>query len=434
MIYSIIEIIATFIDIVFLVWFVPNLLDTKFYYKANICYLVFPALFLALQLTADFLHVAFDTLVAIGIITFVILYAFVLCKKQWGKAILAASLYLIVIMMTGSFLYMALAALIDNATVALQGAESPARIIYLVIARATQFAIYKFLLLFFDKKDTLDKKNSLVLLLFTAFTICGLSALMAIASYDFMEMVSLPIFITLFVLVLSNSAVYFFIHQIIKMQKREFEYKLLEERMHFEQMRTEDANAIWDNIRKVRHDLKNHFTVLKMKLVEGKYDDCISYIEQLYPQIESMGNLVHTDNSTLDYLINTKIPERTDVKVLVSGYANVFSDMRDSDFASLIGNMLDNAFEAVAQISSPIPKQVELHFLYKNQNRMILCRNTIEKSVLKQNEKLKSTKKGANHGLGHIIIETIAAKYNGFVTYTEKEDLFCVQITLPMIK
>ena len=63
---------------------------------------------------------------------------------------------------------------------------------------------------------------------------------------------------------------------------------------------------------------------------------------------------------------------------------------------------------------------------------MIICRNTIDKSVLKDNKNLVSTKNGPNHGLGHIIIDTIAAKYNGFVTYTEKDNLFCAQVTLPM--
>lgn len=432
MIYSIIETFATLIDIVFLLWFVPRFLNTRFYERANLPFLVFPALFLALQLTADFFHIAFDSIVAVGIITLVALYTFALCKKQWGKAILAASLYLVVIMLTGSLLYMALASLIENAAVALQGAASPARVIYLVIARAFQFAIYKLLLLFFGKGEGPDRKNGIALLLFTTVTICGLSALMAIASEDPAEKLSLPVFIVLFVLVLSNVGVYFFIHQILKMQKKAFEYKLLEERMHFEQARAEDANLIWDNIRKVRHDLKNHFIILKAKLADGKIDDCISYMEQIYPRIESMGDLVHTDNPTLDYLINTKVPEDKNVKVLVSGYTNVFEDLQDSDFASLIGNLLDNAFEAVSQIKSPIPKQVELHFLYKNQNRMIICRNTVESSVLANNQNLASSKAGSNHGLGHVIIETVAAKYNGFVSYTEKDHLFCVQVTLPM--
>lgn len=434
MIYSIIEIIATILDVVFLIWFIPNFLNTKFYHKENLRFLFIPFLFLALQFTADFLRIPFDTTIAIGIILLSTIYALSICHKQWGKAILAGSIYILVIMLSSSLLYVILSSLIDNIDSAIQGSDSPARVIYLAIGRSVQFVIYKLQLLLFKKNDNVDKKNGIAFLLFSLFTICGLFALMAIAVHDSMQAMNLPILVMLMVLVLSNIAIWFFIHQILNMQKKEFEYKLLEERMHFEQLRTEDANTIWDNIRKVRHDLKNHFTVLKAKLANGKIDECLSYIEQIYPKIESMGNLVHTNNSTLDYLINTKIPDNQDIKVLVSGYANAFSDIDDCDFASLLGNMLDNAFEAVSQIKSPIAKQVELHFLYKNQNRMIVCRNTIEKSVLKYNKILKSTKSGPNHGLGHLIIDTIATKYNGFVSYTEKDNLFCVQVTLPFPK
>ena len=432
MIYSIVEIVATIMDIVFLIWFVPNFLNTKFYYKASLKFIFLPILFLTLQLTADYFLLQFDTLITVAVMTIVIIYSFAVCKKQWTRAIVAAGLYVIVIMLSSSLIYLIISSLINNSEGALQGSPSPARIIFLVIVRATQFVIYKLILLFFNKKDALDKKNGIALLLFTSFTIFGICALMAISTRDSMQTADLPIFVMLFVFILSNVGVYFFIHQIMKMQRKEYDYRLLEERMRFEQARTEDATAVWDNIRKVRHDLKNHFTILKAKLSEGRVDDCIAYIDRIYPKIESMGNLVHTDNPTLDYLINTKIPNDGSVKVIVSGYADVFNDIDDGDFASLIGNMLDNAFEAVSQIKSPIEKQVELHFLHKNQNRIIICRNTIEKSVLADNENLNSTKNGPNHGLGHIIIDTIATKYNGFVAYTEKDNLFCVQVTLPM--
>ncbi|MBR5286855.1 MAG: ATP-binding protein [Clostridia bacterium] len=434
MIYSIVETLATIMDIVFLIWFIPNFLNTKFYYRENIRFLFLPVFFLTLQLTADFLRIPFDSVIAIGIIVLTACYSFAICQKHWAKAILATSLFVIVIMLSNSMLYIVLSSLISNAENAMQGAPSPARIIYLVIARSTQFVIYKFLLLFFRKNDNLDKKNGIVLLFFSIFTICGLCALMAIAVNDDVQTMNLPVFVMVFVLVLSNIGVYFFIYEIIKMQKKEFEYKLLEERMHFEQIRNEDANAIWDNIRKVRHDLKNHFTVLKAKLSEGLIDDCILYIDRVYPHIERIGNLVHTDNPTLDYLINTKIPDDKNIKVLVSGYTDVFNDMEDNDFASLIGNILDNAFEAVSKLQQSTVKQVELHFLYKNQNRIIICRNTIEKSVLEHNKNLNSSKCGENHGFGHIIVDTIARKYNGFVTYTETDNLFCVQVTFPIAK
>lgn len=304
---------------------------------------------------------------------------------------------------------------------------------YLAVAKFTQFVLYKLLLLVFKKSDRLDRKNGFMLLFFSFFTIIGLSALMTIAAHASVREMNLPVLTILFVLILSNFAVYFLIRQVMDMQKKEYEFKLLEERIRFEQTRFEEANLIWDNIRKVRHDLKNHFTILKAKLSQNDIPNCIAYIDKLYPEVESMGNLVHTDHAAIDYLINTKISKNKDIHVIVSGYASAFKDMEDADLAGMIGNLLDNAFESVSKLDSSVKRQVELHFLCKNQTRIILCRNTIAQSVLESNRELRSTKNGANHGLGHKIIDSIAKKYGGFVSYSEKDHMFCVQITLPIL-
>ena len=176
MIYSIVEIVATIMDIVFLIWFVPNFLNTKFYYKASLKFIFLPILFLTLQLTADYFLVPFDTLITVAVMTIVTMYSFAVCKKQWTRAIVAAGLYVIVIMLSSSLIYLIISSLINNSEGALQGSPSPARIIFLVIVRATQFVIYKLILLFFNKKDALDKKNGIALLLFTSFTIFGICA------------------------------------------------------------------------------------------------------------------------------------------------------------------------------------------------------------------------------------------------------------------
>lgn len=432
MIYTIAEITATVIDVLFLIWFIPSFFHTTWHKRENRVFLLFPALLLILQLSADYFHLAFDMLIISGIALLAAGYSLSLCKRKWFLSIVASSLYIFVIMLTSSLVYVVLSSLTNSTADTLQGAASPARIIYLAVAQSTQFVIYKLLLLFFKKSDRLDKKNGVMLLFFSFFTIIGLGALMAIAVRDSAQEMNLPVLTILFVLILSNFAVYFLIRQVMEMQRKEYEFKLLEERIHFEQTRFEEANLIWDNIRKVRHDLKNHFTILKAKLSQNDIPNCIAYIDQLYPEIESMGNLVHTDHAVIDYLINTKIPKNKDIHVIVSGYANAFKDIDDADLAGMIGNLLDNAFESVAKLDSSVKRQVELHFLCKNQTRIILCRNTIVESVLESNRELRSTKPGANHGLGHKIIDSIAKKYGGFVSYTEKDHMFCVQITLPM--
>ena len=64
MIYQIIEIFTTLIDAVFLVWYVPNFLHTKFYKRENRVALIIPVVLLLFQIIADRILSGFDTTVA----------------------------------------------------------------------------------------------------------------------------------------------------------------------------------------------------------------------------------------------------------------------------------------------------------------------------------------------------------------------------------
>lgn len=77
-------------------------------------------------------------------------------------------------------------------------------------------------------------------------------------------------------------------------------------------------------------------------------------------------------------------------------------------------------------------KRIELMFLRQNSNRVIICKNTIEKSVLQNNKELRTTKKSRDsHGYGTKIIAKIVSDYHGIIDYFEEFDMFGIQIILP---
>ena len=222
------------------------------------------------------------------------------------------------------------------------------------------------------------------------------------------------------------------INQVQSLLKSKYDLMLLQDRMKFEKSRVEEASAIWANIRQVKHDLKNHFTVLNGKLEEGDTDSCKKYLSELNQTVESMGNLIKSGNSVIDYLINSKLSNIGDVQVLISGYVGNYSDIEDIDLACILGNIIDNAIEAQMKVMTE--KRIELHFLQMNANRIIICKNTISESVLQKNKTLKSTKDSPDlHGLGHQIVENTVQKYNGMINYFEENAMFGVHIILPEI-
>lgn len=432
MIYKIAEILATFTDIVFLVWFIPSFLHMS--KKDDIKPLVYiiPVSMLAFEYLADYFFPGFDFIYLIGVVTFTVLFAIVINvgRKSKFRALLASCIYIVTQMFSSSLVYAVLSFVIDDIDSVMQGEASVPRVIYLSVCLAARVIIYKVILTIFSYNDPLDRKNGLFISFYTLASSVALGILMRFAVAHEREN-EVEILLLLVAIIILTVISYFMIYQVQVSQRREYEYKLIAERASYAKESANEASIIWENIRKVRHELKNHLSIVSAKLRTGDVKGCAEYVDHLTETVEHFGNIVKTDNAVIDYLINSKLPRQDKIKVIVSGYVGDYTDIDDTDLACILGNIIDNAVEAESNIEES-KRRIELHFLNQNHNRIIICKNTINHSVLKTNPKLQTTKNDtAMHGLGHRIVQETAEKYYGFVNYSESDDMFCVQIILP---
>ena len=432
MINRIFEALATFSDVAYMVWFIPAFLHVSRLRDIKPYIYAVPALMLAFEYSADLLLPGFDLLYLAGSIAFITIFAVMINmgRKSKFRALLAACIFTVVQMFSSSLVYAGLSFAVGDMDTVMQGESGIPRIIYLIVCFASRFVIYKLILSVFSYNDPLNRKNGVTVSLYTFITVIALGFLMKLAVEN--ESVNdVDILALLLSVVAATLVSYFMVYQVQVSQRREYEYKLLAERASFAQASANDARFIWDNIRKVRHDLKNHLSVVSAKLNSGDPDGCNEYINTLTETVNSFGNIISTNNSVIDYLINSKLSRQDKIKITVSGYVGDYSDIDDADLACILGNVIDNAVEAEQKIDEE-NRRIELHFLSRKQTRIIVCKNTISESVLKSNPKLRTTKGDAGgHGLGHKIVRETAEKYYGFVNYSEEDGMFCVQILLP---
>ena len=428
MINMMIEIAATVIDVVFMIWFISRFHNISVFRKP--LSLIWGALFLVYQLLIDQLLHGFELITALGVIIVSVGYSLTLQRKKYLWSIFAGMLYVIVAMLSISLVYSVFSIFIKNIDVAIYGTKSFLRIIYLLVCKLIQFGFYQLLLQIFKKEKTLAVSNGVFSFAFTFATAVGLGFLMKLAIEYPTSEIEIITFVLAFILVLLNLILFVMINQVQSLLKSKYDLMLLQDRMRFEKSRMEEASAIWANIRQVKHDLKNHFAVMSGHLKEGNFDSCQAYVSKLYSTVETMGCLIQSGNSVIDYLINSKLACLEGVTVLVSGYVGNYSDIDDVDLACILGNILDNAIEAQEKLVSE--KRIELLFLYRKSSRIIICKNTIDKSVLQNNKEMKSTKDSPElHGIGHQIVETTVGKYNGLIDYFEDSGMFGVQIVIP---
>jgi sensor histidine kinase regulating citrate/malate metabolism len=335
-------------------------------------------------------------------------------------------------MLVSTLLFSVFSLYIPNPEVLLQGSKMSIRVLIILIGKAVLFACYQLLSKLFSKEKSIININAMMMFGLTIGTAIGLAVLMKIASVIENVDADVEILILASILVLLNVIFYLLIWQNQKMQKHKYELRLIAERISNYEKHSDEVAIIWDNIKSVKHDLNNHFLYLQAQLELGNTEKCKTYLSEIQSEVSKMGKLFKTGNDVIDYMINVKMSRLTETQILVSGNAGEFADILDADMTCILGNILDNAIEALEKVKKN--KRLELHFSSTKNCRIILCKNSVDESILNVNSELNTTKSDAeHHGFGHVIVEDIVQKYGGFTDYFEDDEMFGVQISIPMI-
>ena len=422
------EIGATLADSILAIWFVKRFcnIDDKLRHRIIAVFLLLVVTVFSNEHLSQFSVI---TTFVLALIT--LLYTAVSTYKIDFRQIFATFIFWISLAMISSFLFIIFSIITDDFATLMMGSYSLARYLYVILHKIILFTVLRIVIAFVSIEGKVGRLNSILTFSVSAVSIVGLGATMFIATTDYASQLETQISILVLAFLFTNIILYLMLAQIERLRKKEYELKLLEEKTAFDSARHRETTAVWDNVRRIQHDMKQHFSVINAQLQAGKVDESREYLAKLIPEIESMGRIIRSENKTIDYIINSKLSALTDTQIVISGLIADFSDIEDRDLACLFGNILDNAIEAIADLDE---KRIEILFSVENASRMIIFKNTIGKSVLKTNPELRSTKNDtSSHGYGHKIVEKIVKDHRGMIDYFEEGDMFGVQIIFPGI-
>ncbi|MBE6624576.1 MAG: GHKL domain-containing protein [Ruminococcaceae bacterium] len=426
------EFAVSLFDALICVYFISRFNGIALSPKKNKFILPSIAIIFAFSIINDLFLEGFNVVGTIVFLSLYIGYALLTSGKKYIRAILGACIFEIVFVILSSLLYLIITFIIKDYDALLQGEGGVFRYAYVIIHKIVLFVVLKLILMYFKSSEFIDIRHGVIAFLFSFATILGLGSTMYIASIVDAGKIQVQTMIIALAFAFANVALYVLIFQLQKYQQSKYQLKLLEEKIAFDEARHNDASAIWQSIRRVQHDMKQHMAVISGYLDDQSIDGAKRYINELAPSVDSMGTLLSSDNRVLDYLINSKLAPLSDTKIVISGSIGNLSDIKETDLACLIGNILDNAISALAEVGKTSEKRLELLFMRQNSNRIIICKNTIERSVLKSNRELETTKASSDaHGYGTKIIAKIVSDYNGMVDYFEEFNMFGVQVVLP---
>lgn len=208
------------------------------------------------------------------------------------------------------------------------------------------------------------------------------------------------------------------------------ELKILNQKSADETLTMEKNEQLYQNIRTLRHEMKNHISFMQNLLANKEYETLDNYFHQLYNEDFASIQTIDCGNSVVNTIINNEMVIAQTKGIHFETFIGIppTLSIKDKDMCSILSNILDNAFEAAFNSQIPV---VDLTIKIVNDFLFIKCKNSMSENIFLSNPKLKTTKSNSReHGLGIKVIKKIASSYNGQAIFEEKDGLFVVTAML----
>lgn len=200
--------------------------------------------------------------------------------------------------------------------------------------------------------------------------------------------------------------------------------------LHSEQARFAQDKAIHDAINIKCHDIRHQIAALGEK----------GYRKEL-KEIGSLVNIydaaVRSENTALDVVLSNKSLACLNKSITFSCIADgrQLDFMADEDVYALFGNILDNAIDAVSQITDPERRVISLSVRMRAGFLMIEEENFFE-GELRFDDGLPVTSKADKtyHGFGMQSIRMLTERYEGDIQLESEQGIFKLSIMLPIQK
>lgn len=195
----------------------------------------------------------------------------------------------------------------------------------------------------------------------------------------------------------------------------------------------EEVQTMYQQMRTWRHDYKNHLQVMKAHLDMGEYEELSDYILRLNKELTSIGKVIETGNLALDAILNSKIAMAAarEIKVNVKVVLPPELSVAEYDLCVLLGNLLDNAIEGCESQREGEERFLRIYVGVLKEQLYLSVTNSHGARIRKEGGRYRSTK-SPGRGLGIISIDSIVARYHGYVNRQNDEGVFATEVLLPL--
>lgn len=219
-------------------------------------------------------------------------------------------------------------------------------------------------------------------------------------------------------LLLINYVIFMVYDQMGKAAELQSRNRLYEQQLELCSRQAEERESFYIELRRMRHDMKNHLSGILGMVKAGKMEEAGAYIQGMLDdgigdgekEVSRSGNIVVDSLVNHKYAIAVKNGIRFDVNVLIPSVL----PFQEGHLVIIFGNLLENALDACRKMPQE-QRYIILDAVYKKEMLHICIRNSSRESYRKDNEGHYLTTKTDTgcHGIGLISVEQALSDYDG---------------------
>ena len=209
---------------------------------------------------------------------------------------------------------------------------------------------------------------------------------------------------------------------------RQMEQKLQMQKQHYEEL-----TAKMDEISRMRHDMRHHMRALMSYAQQGKYQELMKYLQEYASVMTEEEKVVcYCRNMAVDAVIHFYAGELRQRGISFE-YDMMLPQnigITDTDLCKIYGNLLENAVDAVKELSPESHPYVKVLTKIKNKKLLIEISNPYSNEIQRKENGFYSTKH-EGFGIGTASVTEVVQRIGGYVAFSTEEGIFKVNIFLP---
>lgn len=195
-----------------------------------------------------------------------------------------------------------------------------------------------------------------------------------------------------------------------------------------------------DDLRCLRHELKNQYAYMGILLREKRYSELEEYFSHMSEDLPPLLNIANSGNRSVDTVLNMELAKAKQAFIPVEyelAAPEVLPFSAD-DLCAILANLMDNAIEECVRLRTLGREEVQIRLSIQPYGSYlyIVCRNSTDRQDLERwHDALRTTKPDERfHGYGTRIVMKLAKKYNGTADYSLKDGTFVAKVMLDMME